>query len=241
MRTDSQLFPAAVNSLKSMATPGLFGIFIVSVLLTLLVLALFVVGIGVLSVYLSGLLADTALAPWAAVGGIIGGAVIAWLLFPGIMPLIVNFFDDRIAEAIERHDYPRLPRPQPVPFWPEILHDLRFSLTALMLNILCLPLYLIPAVNVVLFYLLNGYLLGREFFVMAARRYMPRPAAERLRKRHGRTVLIGGMLLAFLATVPFANLVAPFWGIAMMTHLFHRLKGDDVSPGGYAMVDVTPR
>lgn len=234
------IFGASARSLKSLTAPGLSGIFLWSVALTILLLALFIMVVGALSVYFSGYL-DAGPAAWAAIGGSVGGVILAWFLFPGIMPLIVNFFDDRIAGTIERHDYPHLPAAREVPFWPEILHDLRFSLTAIALNILCLPLYLIPLINVVLFYLLNGYLLGREFFVMAARRHMPRQAAEQLRRQHARAVLAGGMLLAFLATMPVVNFVAPFWGVALMTHLFHRLKGDDASPAGYAMVDVTPR
>ena len=54
----------------------------------------------------------------------------------------------------------------PAPFWPELLHDLGFTVKALLLNILVLPLYLVPVLNLVLFYWLNGRLLGREYFVM---------------------------------------------------------------------------
>jgi uncharacterized protein involved in cysteine biosynthesis len=107
---------------------------------------------------------------------------------------------------------------------PEIFHDARFTLTAIGLNLLVLPLYLVPGINLVLFYLLNGYLLGREFFVAMARRHMPINEAIQLRKDHSRIITLGGIGLAFLATIPLVNLFAPFWGVAMMTHLFHALK-----------------
>ena len=86
-----------------------------------------------------------------------------------------------------------------------------------------MPLYLLPLFNLCLFYLLNGYLLGREFFVMVARRHMPIETAEALRKAHSRPVTIAGIALALCATIPIANFFAPFWGIAVMTHLYHRL------------------
>src|SRR5262249_47955089 len=148
--------------------------------------------------------------------------MIAWFLFPGIMPVIVSFFDNRIADIIERQDYPAAPA-QPAEFLPEMLHDLRFSCVTILLNILVLPLYLFPLLFPFVFYGLNGYLLGREFFVMAARRHMPIVEAEALRKRHANSVLAAGVILTLLATIPIVNLFAPFWGIAIMVHLYHRL------------------
>src|SRR3546814_18267334 len=56
----------------------------------------------------------------------------------------------------------------------------------LILNLLVLPLYLvliwIPPLNLLLFYLLNGYLLGREYFEMVAVRRLDLAAAKRLRR-----------------------------------------------------------
>ena len=141
------------------------------------------------------------------------------------MPVIVSFFDSRIAAIIERQDYPASPVTASS-FWPEMLHDLRFSAVVIVLNIAVLPLYVFFHVfSPVIFYLLNGYLLGREFFVMAARRHMPAYDAEALRKRHARPVLAAGVMLTVMATIPIVNLFAPFWGIAVMVHLYHRLAG----------------
>src|SRR5690606_18771637 len=104
--------------------------------------------------------------------GGLAALILAWFLFPGIMPVIVHFFDNRIAGAIERRDYPASPQPAQQPFWPEFWHDVRFALLAVGLNLLALPLYLFPPLNLLVFYGLNGYLLGREFFGMVARRHL---------------------------------------------------------------------
>ena len=210
------LTSAGTRALGSLFAPGMLGVLLVSMLITLCALGGFVVG----STLLAGWFGGSGVA-W--VGGFAISSLVAWVLFPGIMPIIVNFFDQRIASLIEAQDYPNAPAPISPPFWPEFWHDARFSLMAVALNLLILPLILILPLYVFLFYLLNGYLLGREFFVMVARRHLPLSDALALRKKYAVPVLGAGVALTFMATVPFLNLIAPFWGIAVMTHLFHRL------------------
>ncbi len=222
------LIRAPLKALRSLLIPGMGMIAFWSVLLALGVLTLFVIAIGFAFDWWSGHLASTLLAPWLGWMGALGAFFVAWLLFPGIMPIFVNFFDNRIASLIERHEYAATPAREN-PFWPELWHDVRFSLLAIFLNIAILPLYLLPVLNLFIFYLLNGYLLGREFFIMVARRHMPIEQAVALRKTHGRMVTLSGMMLALLATLPFINLFAPFWGIALMTHLYHGVKGTPAS------------
>jgi len=212
------IFSAAVKAVQSLFAPGMLRIFILSVLTTFAALTLFFIGASGFFFWLASVMQNG----WIGVIGSLGAGALAWFLFPGIMPIIVNFFDDRIATLIERQDYPGA-SPKPPQFWPEFRHDARFSAMAVLLNLVVLPLYLIPLIGVLGFFLLNGYLLGREFFIMVARRYMPVVEAVALRKRHGTTILFAGMALVLCAIIPFANLFAPFWGIALMTHLYHRL------------------
>jgi uncharacterized protein involved in cysteine biosynthesis len=209
----------------SLFTPGMLGVFVWSILLTIAALTGFVLATSALFAWLAVYLQHYAFAAYLPWLGSIGSAAIAWLLFPGITPIIISFFDLRITRLIEQHEYPAAPQPMGAPFLPEFLHDVRFALFAIFLNILVLPLYLLPGLNLVLFYLLNGYLLGREYFVMVARRHMPVIEAEALRRRHGRVVLSAGVLLTLMATIPFVNLVAPFWGVAVMVHLYHKVQG----------------
>lgn len=217
-----QLSTAAFKSIGSMVAPGMLGVFVRSVLFAIASLILFVT----LVVFAAGFAADyvhnPASAAWLPVVSGFGAGMFAYFLFPGIMPIFVNFFDNRIATIIERRDYPAA-KPIEPPFWPEFWHDVRFSLTAVFLNIIVLPLYLIPVVNLFVFYVLNGYLLGKEFFVMVARRHQTLENAKAMRSANGRVIFAGGVVLSILATVPVINLFAPFWAIAMMTHLYHSL------------------
>ena len=61
----------------------------------------------------------------------------------------------------------------------------------------------------VLVYVANGWLLGREFFQMAARRHLPEPQATALRKARTVTVTALGVLIAFALTIPVVNIGVP--------------------------------
>ncbi len=218
-----KLIAASFKSIGSIFAPGMLGVFVSCLFTTFVVLVGFVFVVTVGAASFSDLISDVKLAsalPWFTG---LGAGLFAYFLFPGIMPVIVNFFDSKIARVIEQKDYPTV-RPISPPFWPEFWHDARFTLLAVILNILVIPLYLFPIIGQIAFFALNGHLLGKEFFVMAARRYMPLEEALALRTQHGRTIFIGGIILTVLATIPLVNLLAPFWGIAVMTHLYHALK-----------------
>lgn len=222
------LLQITLRALRSIFAPGMFGVFIWSLLITIGALSGFVLFAGLLL----HMMADSALLSWwVPYAGMWGAAALAWFLFPGIMPIFVNFFDARIAHLIERQDYPQSVASNPTPFWKEFWHDVRFSLLAVTLNIVVLPLYLLmPGLHFLPFYLLNGYLLGREFFIMAARRHMPIDEAILLRRQHAQIILAAGTALAVMATLPLVNLVAPFWGVAVMVHLYHRVAANDEKP-----------
>ncbi|HEU5048450.1 MAG TPA: EI24 domain-containing protein [Rickettsiales bacterium] len=156
--------------------------------------------------------------------GSAGGMMIAWFLFPLLYPILVNFFDDSMAEVIERKDYPGLPPAQP-PFWPTMLGDVLFSLKALGLNLLCLPLYFMPLFGMLLYYGLNGYLLGTQFFRMAAGRRVNAQEAVMMEQKARYSIWGTGVAISICATIPLLNLASPLIGVASMLHLFHALRG----------------
>ncbi len=217
------LLVCAVKALNSLFAPGMFVVFFQSIALAIAVLFAFVAGAGYFFWWLQHAMGIGL--PWWL--GDMASAVVAFMFFPGIMPVIVSFFDYKIASLIERQDYPGTTPVVQAAFWPDFWHDVRFSLWAAVLNIIVLPLYLIPGLNLVLFYVLNGYLLGREFFGMMARRHVSLEASRTLYRSHNTLVISAGILLTLLATIPVINLIAPFWGMAMMVHLYHKVKLPD--------------
>jgi len=106
---------------------------------------------------------------------------------------------------------------------------LAFATVAVGLNLLLLPFYLLllwfPPAYAVLFYGVNGYLLGREYFEQVAMRRLDPEAARRLRRAHQGRIVLAGVAIAFLLTVPILNLIAPVLATAFMVHLSVTLMG----------------
>lgn len=146
---------------------------------------------------------------------------VAWLFFPSTTNLVSGLLLDRVASRVESRYYPHLPPARAHPLAETVTAALKFLLLAVALNVLALPVYLLSTVFAPLvFYALNGYLLGREYFEMVALRRVDLAAALALRRRYlGRLWLVGGGF-AFLMTVPIVNLVTPVLATAIMVHLF---------------------
>jgi uncharacterized protein involved in cysteine biosynthesis len=136
---------------------------------------------------------------------------------------VLGLVGDRIIDAVEARHYPSLGPGRDAGLVESIPAALRLAVLAVVANLLALPLYLVPGLNLVVVLLLNGYLLGREYFEMVAVRRMPAAEARTLRRRHAGEVLAAGLVVAAILLIPFVNLVTPIVGMALMTHRFHRL------------------
>ena len=155
--------------------------------------------------------------------------IVSAILFPGVATIIIGLFLDDVVAAVEAKHYPNQPPARPQPVSELVASTTKFALTIVGLNLLCLPIYLIlmfvPPFNLVLYYLLNGYLISREYFELVAfRRMDPMAAREMMRRSRGR-ILLSGILLTFLLTLPIINFLTPVIGTAFMVHVFHALPG----------------
>ena len=171
---------------------------------------------------------DWALLDWVAKAAVwLGGIGLTVLFFPAVATLFIAIYLDDIAQAVERRHYPDDPPGQAVPLGRSIVLSIRFALLVIALNILVLPLYLFIVSLPLIFYSLNGYLLGREYFELVARRHVDESTVQQMRKLHGFRVFIAGVVSAVLLTVPLVNLLAPIVATAAMVHLFKRLAAAD--------------
>lgn len=150
-----------------------------------------------------------------------------FLMIP-VASAITSLFLDDVAAAVEAKHYPHLPPVARVPFWDGLRDTVNFLGVLIAANLLALIVYAmvfwIPLAPLVLFYALNGFLLGREYFTLAAMRRLGRERAIALRQQHRKEVWIAGALMAMPLTVPVLNLLVPILGAATFTHLFHRLN-----------------
>ena len=152
-----------------------------------------------------------------AVISMIGLSII--LMIP-VATICIGLFLDRILDAVEAKHYPDARLVRKVGIRETIIDLLSFLSLFIVINLLALVFYpFLPFV----FWIVNGVLLGREYFHMVAVRHVGRKEAKALRRNHGLKISIAGTLLAMPLTLPLLNLVIPIFGAAMFTHLFHRL------------------
>ena len=101
-----------------------------------------------------------------------------------------------------------------------ISYSLKFLAIVLVGNLFALLLLLVPGVNLIAFFVVNGYLLGREYFEFAALRHHSPQDARKLRSRHSTTVFFAGLVIAGFLSVPLLNFLTPFFAAGMMVHLY---------------------
>lgn len=156
---------------------------------------------------------------FAAIAAGIGLALgLAFLIGP-ISAGIAGLFLDDVADHVERQDYPEDPPGQAMPLGQSIVMSLRFFLIVVLGNLFALLLLLIPGVNFIAFFAVNGYLLGREYFEFAALRHHDASTVRMLRSQHSGTVIIAGLVLAGFLAIPIVNLLTPLFGASLMVHL----------------------
>lgn len=148
-----------------------------------------------------------------------------FLMVP-VAVLFSGFFLDSVAEAVEDAHYPHLPPAQPPGLADNLVDALNFLGLVIVANLFALILYFFagPFIPLV-FWAVNGLLLGREYFGLVAMRRLGRQGAKALRARHAAQIWLAGALMAAPLSVPILNLVVPVLGVATFTHMFHRLSG----------------
>lgn len=164
---------------------------------------------------------------WVGVGAEAIASVLvilaAIVLLPPVTMIVGGVFLDVAAGRIERQRFPHDPPGADLSPPRALGAGLRLAALALPLNLLALPLLFVPGVNLLVYWGLNGFLLGREYFSLAALRFRTWEEARALRRRHGGAVFLGGLALAVVMSVPLLNLATPLFGVALMVRLHKAL------------------
>ncbi len=160
----------------------------------------------------------------ASWGGALVVIVLSTFLMVPVASGVTSMFLDQVAQAVEDEHYPQLGPALPVPFLDAMKDSIGFLAVLIGANLLALVLYIMFAPFApLIFWGLNGFLLGREYFTLAAMRRIGRKEAKALRSRYTFRVWMAGILMAIPLSVPVLNLLVPIVGAATFTHLFHRL------------------
>jgi len=217
------MFASITRATRLVFDPGFAGIALRSVFLTLLMFLVALAGAEILIAQLPVLGNPQVNRALELLAPVLFVFLLSGLGAP-VAALFGTFFLDRVAGRIEARDYPgdvsKLNR-----FWPSLKAGMRLAGLVLGADLLLLPLDIVlPGLGELLSLIANGWLLGWEYFELAALRHLPVSEADNLRKSHGWQVWSGGILIAFLSEIPLLDLIAPLFGTALMVHLFHRIQ-----------------
>jgi len=233
------MYDAAINALSQLFSQPLRRVLLKSVGLALLLIV--IIGIGLQRV-LSSLAqsgADWAeqtagMAPhaaWAALAwvlsimvclGIVTGAL---FLMPAVTAFVGSFFVDEVADVVEQTHYPAEAPGRALPIFRALIEGVQFALLALAVYLCALPFLLLAGLGVIILFLANSYLLGREYFELAAMRFRPPAEAKALRKSRATYVFLAGMVIAVFVSIPLLNLATPVFAMAFMVHIHKQMSG----------------
>jgi len=153
--------------------------------------------------------------------GIVVGSV---MLMPAVTAVVASFFADQIAEEVERTGYPADPPGTALPLTLALWEGFKTALMALGIYLVAVPFLLFAGFGAVIFFLATAYILGREYFELAAMRFRPPAEAKLLRKRNAALVYVGGLFITAFVSIPIVNLATPIFAMALMVHMHKRVS-----------------
>lgn len=157
--------------------------------------------------------------------------ILSVFLMVPVASAITSMFLDEVARAVEDRHYPNLPAPPKLSIWEGIRDTINFLGILVAANILAIAVYLlIPPASIFVFWALNGYLLGMEYFQLAAMRRLGRARAATLRKENRGKIWGAGILMAMPLSLPLVNLVIPILGAATFTHIYQAIAARSQKP-----------
>ncbi len=154
--------------------------------------------------------------------GVVVGAI---FLMPAITSLVASFFVDDVADVVEREHYPAEKPGVALPVGRAMTEGIKTALLTILVYLIALPFVLILGAGFILFFFATAWLLGREYFELAAMRFRSPQEAKLMRKQHSMTVFTAGMFIAAFVSIPIVNLATPLFGMAFMVHMHKRLTG----------------
>ena len=233
------MLDAAVKAITQILSPPMRSILWRSIGLALVLIVVLAIGLQRLlswfatygEVWLEGLLGPSwhsslEVLSWiisiAAGFGVVFGSV---FLMPAITSLVASLFVDDVADVVEREHYPAEQPGLALPFNQAIFEGIKTALLTLLVYLIALPFVLLAGAGFLIFFLATAWLLGREYFELAAMRFRSPEEAKAMRRDNAATIFTAGLFIAAFVSIPIVNLATPIFGMALMVHLHKRLSG----------------
>jgi CysZ protein len=154
--------------------------------------------------------------------GIVFGAV---LLMPAITSLVASVFVDEVADHVEREHYPAERPGVALPLGLAMTEGVKTASLTILVYLIALPFVFFAGAGFLVFFIAPAWLLGREYFELAAMRFRPPGEAKAMHRENAATVFTAGLIIAAFVSIPIVNLATPLFGMAFMVHMHKRLSG----------------
>jgi CysZ protein len=158
----------------------------------------------------------------AAGFGVVFGAV---FLMPAITSLVASVFVDDVADIVEREYYPAERPGTALPLGVAIPEGVKIALLTILVYLIALPFVFVAGIGFIAFFVATAWLMGREYFELAAMRFRPPAEAKAMRRQNAGIIFIAGLVIAAFVSIPVVNLATPLFGMAFMVHMHKRLSG----------------
>jgi len=157
----------------------------------------------------------------AGLGVVLGGI----FLMPAITSLVASLFVDEVADHVEREHYPHEGPGVALPFAIAMKEGVKTAALTILVYLIALPFVFIAGAGFLIFFLATAWLLGREYFELAAMRFRSPKDAKAMRKDNAAVIFTAGLIIAAFVSIPIVNLATPLFGMALMVHTHKRLSG----------------
>jgi CysZ protein len=233
------MLDAAIKALSQILSPPMRSILWRSIGLALVLITVLAIGLQRLlswfatsgEVWLDGMLGPGFEIPinvlaWivsiAAGLGVVFGAV---FLMPAITSLVASVFVDEVADHVELKHYPAERPGTALPLGRAMTEGVKTALLTILVYLIALPFVFLAGVGFLAFFIATAWLLGREYFELAAMRFRSPAEAKAMRKDNAARVFTAGLIIAAFVSIPIVNLATPLFGMAFMVHMHKRLSG----------------
>ena len=154
--------------------------------------------------------------------GVVLGAI---FLMPAITSLVASFFVDDVADLVEREHYPAERPGVALPMGLAISEGMRTALLTILVYLIALPFVIAAGAGFLIFFIATAWLLGKQYFELAAMRFRPPAEARLMRRDNAATIFTAGLIIAAFVSIPIVNLATPLFGMAFMVHMHKLLSG----------------
>lgn len=232
------IFDAFFKALGQVTDRRFVGVLGLGIGLTVGLLVVFYLAFALL---IGWLLPDSFTLPWIGeidwvddaltIAGIPLMLILSIFLMVPVSCAFMGIFLDRVADAVEDRHYPGLMPARALSVGEAVADVAKFLGILTIVNVFALILYLLFApIAPILFWVVNGILMGREYGQMVALRRNDPTGAAAFRRAHRPTLFAAGVLMAVPLTIPVLNILVPILGAATFTHLYHMLSAARSTP-----------